>query len=215
MPEEVIKIALIDAHLMIRSGMVLQIEHQPDMKVVVEAGSVSEALEWIKLDMPDLVLLALGVRDEDCAQAAHQILAEFPSVKIVVIADVCDPVLVEKALESGVAGYVMKENLFDEVIRAVRTVMTGQLYLCPVTTTAVMRRRNAVGAPEAVFAVSDREKQLLRLVSAGLRNKEIAVQMEITSKSVETYRARLKKKLNCDDTAGLILYAVRNKIVIA
>lgn len=215
MPGEVIKIALLEAHLMIRSGMALLIEHQPDLKVVVEAGSVSDALERIRLNMPDLTLLGSGVREDDCAQAIHQILAEFPSMKIVVIADVCVPIMVEKALESGVAGYVMKQNSFDEVIRAIRTVMTGQLYLCPVATTAVMRRRNAASAPDAVSDVSDREKQLLRLVSAGMRNKEIAVQMEITSKSVETYRARLKKKLNCGDTAGLIHYAIRERIVIA
>jgi len=209
------KIALVDAQLMIRSGMALLIDHQSDMKVVVEAGSVSEALERIKLDAPDLVLLTFGVREDDCALAAHRILAEFPAIKIIVIADICDPVMVEKALESGVAGYVMKQNPFDEVIRAMRTVMTGQMYLCPVATTAVMRRRHLVDAPDAVSDVSVREILLLRLVSAGLRNKEIAVQMEITPKSVETYRARLKNKLNCADTAALILYAIREKIVVA
>ena len=195
--------------------MVLLIDHQPDMKAVVEASSVSEALERIKLDTPDLVLLTFGVREDDCTQAVCRILAEFPGIKIIVISDNCDPVMVEKALESGVSGYVMKQNPFDEVIRAMRAVVAGQLYLCPVATTAVMRRRNEVGAPKAVSEVSDREKQLLRLVSAGLRNKEIAVQMEITPKSVETYRARLKKKLKCADTAALILYAIREGIVIA
>ena len=214
MTTKVIKVVLVDKHQMVRAGLRHLIEQQPHMQVVAESNDSRSALEQVKEHVPDLVLL--DIPDENRLNAVRQILANYPGTKVIALSSDPAPALIEDALEAGVSGYVLKENAFEEVIRAIQAAMAGKLYLCPESTTALMRNRQqktADAAPDK--RLSEREKLLLRLVADGLHNKEIASLLEVTTKSVETYRARLQKKLNCVSTAGLIRYSIREKIVVA
>ena len=215
MTTKVIKIVLVDNHQMVRAGLRHLIEHQPHIKVVAEAGDSGSALEQVKEHAPDLVLLDIDLPGENGLTAARRILTDCSGIKVIALSSDPDPMLVEEALETGVAAYVRKENSFEEVIRSIEIVMTDKLYLCPETVTVMVRNRQqkVAFAQSSEPRLSEREKQLVRLVANGLRNKEIAPLLGITAKTVETYRVRLLKKLNCESTAGLIRYAIREKIV--
>ena len=214
MTTKVIKVVLVDKHQMVRAGLRHLIEQQPHMQVVAESNDSRSALEQVKEHVPDLVLL--DIPDENRLNAVRQILANYPGTKVIALSSDPTPALIEDALEAGVSGYVLKENAFEEVIRAIQAAMAGKLYLCPESTTVLMRnRQQKTAGADPDKRLSEREKLLLRLVADGLHNKEIASLLEVTTKSVETYRARLQKKLNCVSTAELIRYSIREKIVVA
>ena len=207
---------LLDKHQMVRTGLRHLIEKQPHIQVVAEANDSRSALEQVKEHVPDVVLLNIHLPGESGLTAARQMRANYPGIKVIALSSDPTPALIEEALEAGVSGYVLEENAFEEVVRAIQSAMAGKLYLCPESTTVLMRNppQKTAGA-DADKRLSEREKLLLRLVADGLHNKEIASLLEVTTKSVETYRARLQKKLNCVSTAGLIRYSIREKIVVA
>ena len=146
----------------------------------------------------------------------HQVLAAWPAIKITFFSGDANRSLVDEALEAGACGYVWKQGKTDELMTAVETIMAGKLYLSPEVNAAVLQEyRKSLGKKETVSKVvpSEREKLLLTLIAAGQRNKEIAAHLQISPKSVEAYRSRLMKKLNCPSTAELVRYAIREKIV--
>ena len=151
-------------------------------------------------------------------EVTRQILRAQPAVKIVVFSGDAARALVDEALEAGACGYIWKLSAVEELIRALEIVITGKLYRSPEVSTDILEdyRKSLIEETNpAKPLISEREKQLLRLVSEGRRNKEIALQLAIKPKSVEAYRSRLMKKLGCSSTAELVRYAIREGIAVA
>jgi DNA-binding NarL/FixJ family response regulator len=214
-----IKILLVDNHQMMRQGLRQLISARPGLTVVGEAFSIPSALELLPTVTPQLVLLNTPLPGIGGMDLIRRILAGFPPVKVVVLSGDAELELVLQLLHAGVAGYVLKENDSEELFRAIHAVMVFQLYLSPAVAALVIRdfmKHHGIRKPARPgLDLSEREQWLLQLVAGGKRNKEIAGEMTLAIKSVETYRSRLMKKLGCDSTAELIRYAIRKNIIQA
>lgn len=211
-----IGVLLVDDHQIMRYGLRSLIAGQDDMTVVGAAGDGATALDEARSQSPDVVIMDIHLKDESGIEVSRVILAENPSVKIIAYSSDSDLTLVNEALHAGVSGYVTKENTSDELIQAIRSVLDHRVYLSPGISTLVVndyiKIQNEQTVPVSKPTLTDRELQLLKLVAEGRRNKEIAEALDVTVKSVETYRARLMKKLGCASTNEMVRYAIREGV---
>jgi two-component system response regulator NreC len=212
------KILLLDNHQMVRQGLQQLIAAKPGLTVVGEASSTQEAMVQIETSVPHVVLMdadpAIG---ENRVESARPIIAKFPAVKIIALSSGSELQFALEALHAGVAGYVVKKHGVEELFRAIQVVMDYGLYLSPEISSEVTKRfmMSYLGrtSARAGAVLNDRERSLLQMVARGKRNKEIAKEIELGIKSVETYRSRLMKKLGCDSAAALVRYAICEGIV--
>jgi DNA-binding NarL/FixJ family response regulator len=218
MNAEPVKILVVDDHQMMRQGLRLLIKEQPDLTVVGEASSCEAALEMTRTLAPQVILMDVHLPGESGIEVSRKILTEFPKIRIIILSADPDLNLVHQALLAGVAGYVTKTNGWEEVLRAIRTVQEFRVYFSPEIASAVVNdyRDTLNGKPASGKpSLSERERLLLKLVAEGKRNKEIALTLDVAVKSVETYRSRLMKKLDCASAADLTRYAIREGITTA
>lgn len=211
-----IRIILVDDHPMMRDGLRYAIQTQPDMQVVAEAGNGVVALEQVRIHQPDLVMMDISMPGDNGLEVSRQIRAEFPGIKIIILSAMADQEYVSQAIKLSLNGYLLKANAPQELIAAIRAVISGHIFLSPEITTAVMGvYKDFIHEKDAAAQtlLSERELQVLKLIAEGLRAKEIAERLKIGVKTVDTYRARLMTKLNCNSTAELVRYAIREKIV--
>ena len=210
------RILLIDDHRLLRDGLRALLARHHEFRVTGEAGDGASALRAVRSQPFDIVLLDVHLPDMNGIEVARRILAVFPEIKVIVLSSDHSHDCVHEALLAGVSGYILKDNATDDLLRALHTVVAGQLYLCPeVSTDIVASYRSGllpnVAPPQPLL--SERELQVLKLLADGLRTKEIADNLGIGAKSVETYRARLMEKLKLGSVAELTRYAVREGIV--
>jgi len=209
------KILLVDDHGIVRQGVKLILEGEAGFQVVGEAADANEAVVKARELQPDVVVMDIHLAGTDGIDASSRILAAHPATKIVVLSAETTPDIVNRALQSGVSGYVIKEEAGDELIRAIQTVLTDRFYLCPAITTALIRAQSFTTPPPVALTLTDREKEVLYFVASGLRNKEIAEKLNLSVKSVEANRSRLMTKLGCSSAAELVRFAVREGIAKA
>ena len=213
-----IKIILVDDHPMMRDGLRYAIQTQPDMKVVAEAGNGVAALDVVGQHKPDLILMDISMPGANRIDVSLQIRNLYPQIKIIILSGLADEGYVSQTIKAGLNGYMLKANAATELISAIRAVMDGHMFLSPEVTCAVMAQYkeflNTKSTPAASL-LSKRELEVLKLVAEGLRTKEIADRLKIGVKTVDTYRARLMTKLNCNSTIELVRYAIRQGIVEA
>jgi DNA-binding NarL/FixJ family response regulator len=210
-----IKILLVDDHPMLRQGVRFTLSQQPDLRVVGEASNGADALCQVRALGPDVVVMDVHLPDEDGIKASEAILAEFPQTKIVVLSADTNLATVHSALQAGLSAYITKEGPSEDLVRAIREVMDQRIYLCPEISSLVVQdymQTVIKRAPTTKYALTDRERTLLKLVAEGKRNKEIAEVLQVGVSSVETYRSRLMRKLNCGSAADLTRYAIREGI---
>jgi len=188
--------------------------------VVGEAGDGATALAMAVSMRPDVVVADIHLPGEDGIAIAGRILALRPATKIVFLSSDADLALVRRALETGGKAYLLKENAGQDLIRAIEAALKDGVYLCPEIAAALLKDYrqqgiNSVAEAPGPAPLSERELEVLRYVAEGLRNKEIADRLEISPKSVETYRSRLLKKLGYASTAELVRHAIREGLVKA
>jgi DNA-binding NarL/FixJ family response regulator len=204
-------ILVADDHAMTREGLRSLLGTQPDMDVIGEATCGKDAIRLALELEPDVVVMGLTLAGPGSIESIHEILARSERIKIILISLQADQRLVEGLLKSGASGYLVKESPFDELIRAVRTVVQGQNYLTPGITKAVitgyLNMSTNVSSPQD--GLSSRECQVLQHIGEGMGTKEIADRLAISAKTVETYRRRIMEKLGIFSTAELIRYAIR------
>jgi len=200
---------------MLRHGLRQAMAQQPPLSLVGEASTGELAVKLALELKPDVIVMDIHLPDMNGLQATRRILGDLPATKIIIFSSDAARSLVDEALRAGACGYVSKTGAVEELLRAIDLVMAGKLYLSPDVSAGILenyRKGLADGqAPTKPF-LSEREKQVLRLVADGRRNKEIASELNIGIKSVETYRSRLTKKLGYSSQAELVRYAVREGI---
>lgn len=210
------KVLLIDDHPMLRKGLRQALEPRADIVVVGEAATGTAALGLVQQTAPDLIVVDIHLPDMKGVELIRRLAELAPFAKIVVFSSDADRKLVDESLHAGASGYIWKQSAVEELLQAVQMVMAGKLYLSPEVSTGILddyRRSLVNGTDSSRPILSGRDKDLLRFVADGLRNKEIASHLKISPKSVEAYRSRLGKKLGCSSTAQLIRYAVREGLV--
>jgi DNA-binding NarL/FixJ family response regulator len=207
-----LRIFLADDHAVVREGLKALVNAQPDMEVIGEAGDGQSACEQVPRLLPDVAVLDVSMPGVSGAQAAEQLRQACPAVKVLALTVHEDRGYLRQLLEAGAAGYVLKRAAAEELIRAIRTVAAGGVYLDPTLAGKVVggfvRKPGGKGEPEG-GELSEREGEVVRLVALGYSNKEIAARLELSVKTVETYKARSLEKLGLHSRADLVRYALR------
>jgi DNA-binding NarL/FixJ family response regulator len=205
----------VDDHGIIREGLRLMLQREPDFDVVAEADNGAEALEQVRKATPDLVVMDLQLGAADGIAISRQILAEFPRVRILILSGLADAKLITQAMEVGAKGYLLKTKAAEEFVRAIRAVMAGDSYLCAEVSQIVINGYQQLLAARSApvkSLLTGREREVLKLTAQGLRIKDIASQLNIGVKTVETHRSNIMGKLSCNSSAELTRYAIREGI---
>lgn len=210
-----VRIALVDDHQILRDGLKLRLQHEADFAVVDEAHSAEEAIRRFDKSMPDLVVMDYELGGQDGIAATKELRRRWPNVKVLILTGSKRPLPAHDVILAGASGFLRKEDASQELVKAIRLVAEGKTYLSVDAATALAEslRTAAEGSDEP--ALTDRERDVLKLMADGLSYKEIASDLEVSIKSVETYRARLVKKLGLKTRAELVRYAVRKGLVSA
>ncbi len=203
------RILLADDHAVLRSGLKMLLNAQTDLVVVGEATNGNEALNAVREHSPELLLLDISMPQSDGLQVLQQIRRTHPHVRVLVLTMHEEEGYLKRALEAGAAGYCPKSAADAELISAIRAVMRGNVYIHPSHTKILLDKMLPTSAPSAAADLSERESAVLKLVALGHTNQEIAEQLALSVKTVESYRARGMEKLGLSSRAALVRYAIQ------
>lgn len=210
-----IRIVIADDHKMFREGLRTLLEKEEDFSIVGEADDGRSAVKLVAQLSPDIVLMDVNMKDLNGIEATRQIVAKQPFIKIIGLSMYSERQFVTEMLLAGVKGYLLKEGAFDELIQGIRIAMSGQVYLSPKIATGVidifLDAHSKQRSP--VFSMlTDRERQVLQMIAEGKSMKEIAFALEVSVKTVETFKQQIIRKLDIRTTAGLVKFAIREGI---
>jgi DNA-binding NarL/FixJ family response regulator len=206
----VARILVVDDHPMVREGLVRLIAQHKDLMCCGEAGTVGETMAAVSSKRPDLVILDLRLKGGDGLELIKSLKSQFPELRILILSQYEAPLYAERALRAGALGYVVKEQAAEEVLNAIRTVLAGQVYLTRGMAALLLHKFVGVtgkASREGVQNLTDRELHVLHLLGAGLSTREIAAELKLSFKTVETHRENIKRKLGLQGAAALIHYA--------
>jgi two-component system, NarL family, response regulator NreC len=205
-----IRIVVVDDHAVVRSGLRLLLGAEEDMEVVGDAGNVHDAVFEVRAAKPDVVLLDVTMPGESGIDGLPKLLHEAPGARVLMLSMQDDPSYVREAFAAGARGYVLKEAIDAEVVAAVREVAAGNRYVHPALGARMVAADAAAQAAVAADPLSDREREVLRLLALGHTNQEIAKQLYISVRTAETHRAHIMRKLQLSTRAELVRYAIEH-----
>ena len=203
-----IRVLVVDDHAVVRSGIRLLLAQEPDIEPVGEASTGREAIFEARSLKPDVVLMDVVMPDQTGLEALPQLLREHPDVKVLFLSIEDDPRHVREAFAAGASGYVLKEAADTEVVDAVREVARGGRYVNPELGARLVAAEAEAQRRAEEDPLSDREREVLRLLALGHTNQEIARQLYISVRTAETHRAHIMQKLGLTSRAELVRYAM-------
>jgi DNA-binding NarL/FixJ family response regulator len=203
-----VKIIIADDHQVVREGLCSLLLREQDLQVVAEAGNGWDSVRLAEKFSPDLVIMDIAMPELNGIEATRHILVKAPAVKVLVLSMHSDRRFVERTLKAGAAGYLLKDCAFEELVRAIRTVLAGGIYLSAGIANIVVQ--DYIGLSTAPASpLTPREHEVLQLLTEGKSTKEIASRLYIGIKTVETHRQQIMKKLHLHTVAELTKYAIR------
>ncbi len=206
------RVVIIEDHPVLSSGLRQLVDNQPDLACVGVADNVLDAKQLVDDRKPDLAVLDLRLKGGDALDFIKTLRVEHHEIKVLVLSQYDELIFAERALRAGASGYIMKENATDEVLRALRKVLTGDLYFSERVAAAVvqrMLREKPIAPRDGVERLSDREMQVFQLLGASYSPREIAEQFHLSRKTIETHCEKIKHKLNLHNAAELKQFARR------
>jgi two-component system, NarL family, response regulator NreC len=204
-----VRVLVAEDHGTMREGLKLLINQEPDMEVVGEAADGREALRLSRELLPDVAVMDISMPGMDGLQATHALREACPRVKVLALTRHADQGFMAEMLRAGACGYVLKQSLSAELIRAVRAVASGRHYLDPsVTAKVVDAYAGKRPGSEPKESVTEREEEALRLIALGYSNKEIAARMSVSVKTVEAHKANGMRKLGLGSRSDIVSYAI-------
>ena len=206
-----VRILLADDHAIVRQGLRSLLEKEPDMEVVGEAEDGRVALNLVRELVPDIVIMDITMPNLNGVDATHEIVSEFPKVKVIALSIHSHKRFVADMLKAGASGYILKECLFDEFVQAIRTVAGGGTYLSPRITGVVVEdyvERLSTVAESQLDKLTVREHEVLQLLAEGKSTKQIALEMHVSTKAVEANRRKIMEKLHAHSIAELTKIAI-------
>ena len=203
-----IRAVVVDDHAVVRSGIKLLLEREDDLEVVGEAGNGKEAVFAVRALKPDVILLDLVMPGESGIDVLPKLLKESPATKVLVLSMQDDPSYVREAFAAGASGYVLKEAADEEVVAAVREIANGGRYVHPTLGARMIAAEAEARAAAEADPLSEREREVLRLLALGHTNQEIAKMLFISVRTAETHRAHIMQKLRISTRAELVRYAL-------
>lgn len=212
-----IRILVADDHDIVRAGLKSLLERQEDIEIVGEAADGREVVRLAEQLNPSIIVTDIAMPQLNGIDAAAQILRHDPDVKIIILSMYADEEFLVRALTAGVKGYLLKDAVQADLLRAVRAVATGRSFFSPAIAQTLaedyVRQLQHKGLEDSYELLTEREREILQLLAEGKSNKEVATVLNVSPYTVETHRMHLMQKLNLHNTAEIVLYAVRKKIV--
>lgn len=212
-----IRILLADDHVVMRRGLRLLLEGQPDLSVVAEASDGDEAVAQAEAARPDVAILDITMPKLSGVEAAQRIHERLPATAVIILSMHADEGYVLRTLRAGARGYLLKDSAEDDVVAAIRKVHEGKTFFSPEISRMLaedyVREIRTRGFADSYDLLTAREREILHLLAHGKSNKEIASMWNLSPYTVETHRRNLQEKLNLRNFADLVLYAVRKGII--
>lgn len=207
-----IRVLLADDHAILRKGVKMLLDSQPDMEVVGEAKTGREAITEARRLKPDIVVMDVSMPELNGIEGTRQICEELTHTKVVALSMHKDSVYVREILRAGARGYLLKDSEDDDLIRAIRAVSRGEAFLSPAISDAVLTDyRKHVSNP--VDLLTGREREILTMIADGKTNKEIASNLNLSVYTVESHRGSVMEKLNLHNTGDIVRFALRNGLI--
>jgi DNA-binding NarL/FixJ family response regulator len=205
---DALTVLVVDDHAVVRTGLKLLLNSEEQIEVVGEAGNADEAILRAKLLEPDIVLLDVVMPGKNGIEVAAELRKTLPQTKVLMLSMQDDPTYVREAFAVGASGYVLKEAADTELVAAVREVARGGRYVHPELGARLAAAEAQARADAASDPLSDREREVLRLLALGHTNQEIAKMLYISVRTAETHRAHIMQKLRLSTRAELVRYAL-------
>lgn len=208
-----IRVLIADDHPVVRLGLKMILDNEPDISVHKEARTARQALELIHNTDFDIILLDISLPDRNGLEVLHQLKNEYPDINVLVISMHSEDLYAVRVLKEGASGYINKDSAPEELVKAVRKVVSGGKYVSPSLgeKLAFGLVSESYGPPDR--ALSNREFQVMRMIASGKTIKEISNELYLSEKTVSTYRGRIMKKMNMKTNAELITYSIKNNLI--
>jgi DNA-binding NarL/FixJ family response regulator len=208
----VARVLIVDDHPSVREALAIRIAREDDLEVCGEASDLGEALELADAREPDIVIVDVALKSASGIDLIKRLKARHEDVRVLVWSMYSEDLYAERALRAGATGYVNKAEATDNLIEAIRRVREGKIYLSPALTERLLEQHIGMARlpsrDESVTTLSDRELDVFRLIGEGMKTTEIAAQLHLSVKTVETYRERIRAKLGLTDGAKLRFFAM-------
>jgi two-component system, NarL family, response regulator NreC len=214
---ETIRILLADDHNIMRDGLRLLLERQPDFEIVGEASDGRQALSLAQESRPDIAIIDIAMPGLNGIEATRRITETCPQTGVIILSMHCDESYVIRSLKAGARGYLLKDSARADLISAIRAVMQAKTYFSPKISQILqedyMQELAQKDQDDSYDLLTDREREVLQLIAEGLANKEIANKLNLSVYTVDTHRSHILRKLNLHSVPEVILYAVRKNII--
>jgi DNA-binding NarL/FixJ family response regulator len=206
-----IKIVVADDHIIFRQGLLKMLQSTGDIEVVGDTGNGNEVIPLIVKEQPDIAVLDISLPGVNGFDIAEEMQKEGIGTKVIFLTMHNDPLTAKKAMQLNAFGYVIKDNAFEDLLYAIRSVASGGKFISPSVSDKIL---SFSGPREPVKQIlTDREREILRLIASGLTNRQIAAKLFISIKTVETHRAKIMQKLDVHTTAALVRYAIKTGLL--
>ena len=206
------QVLIVDDHPVVRDGLTTIINHERDLNVCGEADDAHEALKAVTALKPDVVVVDISLKSSDGIELTKSIKARHPKLSVIVLSVHDESVYAERALLAGAKAYLMKDAVSENIVKAIRTVLSGEIY---VSNTISKKFLHKIAGDKAgttktpIENLSDREFKVFLLIGEGCKASQIAKQLHLSTKTIETYRSRIKEKLNLPNAAELLQYSIK------
>jgi len=210
--EKKIQVLIVDDHPVVRDGLTTIINHERDMYVCGEADNTHQALKAVTELKPDIVIIDISLKNSDGIKLTKSIKAGHPKLSTIVLSVHDESVYAERALLAGAQAYLMKDAVSKNIVQAIRTVLSGEIYVSNEMSKKFLHRiagDKAGTTKTPIESLSDREFEIFHLIGEGYKASQIAKKLHLSVKTVETYRGRLKEKMNLDSASELLQYAIK------
>ncbi len=208
-----IRILIADDHVLLRAGLRVLLNIEPDLEVVGEASDGLSAVSLAQTLQPDVILMDISMPGLSGIEATRQLHQKYPNINILILTIHEDDCLLEELIRIGASGFILKRALESELVDAIKAVARGDLYVHPAMTRALFLQQTSTVEPEPHDVLTPRELEVLRHIAAGHTNREIAEQLAISVRTVESHRANLMDKLDLRNRASLVRYAAQNNLL--
>lgn len=204
------RIFLTDDHAMLLGGLIKILSAEDDFEVVGSAGSVRDTIDALTRKKVDLLITDYNLPDDDGLALVRRVKVKYPSLKIIVLSMHDEAHLIKEILKEGIDGYILKKDSHEELVRAVRAVQNGKVYLSSDVNSMLMK---GLHSNEEQKLLTDREREILKLISKEYSNREMAEELFISERTVETHRKNIFRKTGTNNLVGLIKFAYANNLI--
>lgn len=208
-----IRMLIVDDHQMVRMGLSSFFSIQKDMEIIGEAENGQKGVELALKKRPDIILMDLVMEVMDGTEATEQIMKAWPEAKIIILTSFIDDEKVYPAMQAGACGYILKTSSAGEIAEAVRSTFNGQAFIEEEVTTILEEKENKANQHQLHELLTNRENEVVQLISKGYTNQEIADELFITLKTVKTHVSNILSKLEVEDRTQVAIYAFRHDLV--